>query len=95
MDEKEKIRSLMADLVSLDESFIRDGESLHFIELLKGESGSEVQIYGNTAGLIHIARKVIEVASKGSNGAHHHFDESGLVDRCDIPVVVTFKDAEW
>ncbi|WP_425599765.1 Imm32 family immunity protein [Frateuria flava] len=54
-----------------------------------------VVVSGNQEGLVHFARLVLEVASKGFNGAHQHLDRHSVLDECDIPLVIAFKNAPW
>jgi hypothetical protein len=28
-------------------------------------------------------------------GSHAHFDETGLVDHCDLPLILVLSEAEW
>jgi len=82
-------------LQQFDDSFVVDDVSNHFVQIIHSKTHDEVQIVGNTAGLIHIARQILEVANRQVEGSHHHFDANGIADECDIPVVVTLRQAEW
>jgi len=89
------INDILRKLRIIDESFINEGVSSHFLEFTKPDEENNFQIKGNSEGLIHFARSIIEVASKNMQGAHQHFDESGIVDKCDMPVTVSLKKSTW
>ncbi len=55
----------------------------------------EIRINCNKEGLQYVALKILELAVKGFPGAHQHFDKNEMVDRCDVPVVVCLKKADW
>ena len=86
---------IVDQLDALDERAIVDGVSRHFLEFELSEDQGEMRINGNSQGLIHFAKMILEVAASGMKGAHRHFDTTGIADRCDIPVVVQLKLPEW
>jgi hypothetical protein len=86
---------VVEQLHKIDALAIDNGVSRHFLEIEKAPDCSELRINGNPQGLIHLARAVLDVAITGLEGAHHHFDSSGIVDRTDLPVVVRLKAADW
>lgn len=80
----------------LDEASIRpDSLTTQFLEVRKSGDGVGVSVNGNQGGLVHFARLVLEVAKKGFVGAHQHFDETGEMDYCEVPLVIGFKPADW
>lgn len=85
----------LADLATaLDEQSIQLDQSSHFIEIRKGGDG-EVVVRANREGLIHLARNCLSLATQPSVGSHLHFDETGLVDHCDMPLILVLVEAEW
>jgi len=90
-----QLSDVIETLILLDNSFIADNVSRHFLEINDRREVNELQVRGNVAGLVHLARKILEVAKKGVEGAHYHLDDAELVDRCDLPVVISLKKAEW
>ena len=89
-----KLEKILSELNTVDGSFNKNGVSSHFIELEKAGAG-EFVINGNSEGLIHVACKILELAVADVEGRHHHFDESGMVDKCEMPLVVTLKNTDW
>ena len=80
-------------LEAVDALSVIDGVSNHFLQVLKAET-SETVVRGNTEGLVYLALSILRLAGK-QTGAHQHFDESGIVDKCDDPLVITKCDAAW
>ncbi len=78
----------------LDASFTNGRKASHYIDIAVPKEGAVV-ISGNQEGLVHIARMILSLAAEASLGAHHHFDASGMVDRCDRDVIVVLKQAPW
>jgi hypothetical protein len=78
-----------------DDSVDADAKTDQFLEVRKQPPGDGVSINGNRAGLVHLARLVLEVAARGFSGAHQHFDEAGELDSCEVPLAITLKFAEW
>lgn len=72
-----------------------DGVSHHFLEFVKTDNGNTLSINGNPDGLIYFAMSILEVVKHRNSGSHAHFDEVGIVDRADIPIVVCLKEAPW
>lgn len=80
--------SLSDTLAELDESFIKDGVSAHFLQIIKNEH--EVVIRGNYEGLIYLAKNILQIAEKKTEGSHIHLDSSGILDRCDVDTVIAY-----
>jgi hypothetical protein len=91
----EILNQIIEQLRLIDEGAIRDGVSHIFLQVEKVEGINEIRINGNAEGLIHFAMAVLDLAVSDVKGAHHHFDESGVVDPCDVPLVVSLKAAPW
>src|SRR3981081_325182 len=89
------LTTLLDQLRLIDESALNKGTSRHFLQIERSPDGLEVRIIGNPEGLIHFARSVLDVVATGAEGSHHHFDSVGIADKCDIPIVVSLKAAEW
>jgi hypothetical protein len=96
INESTSIQSVLSLLRTLDDSSVRpDGTTTQFLEIRRAGDGDDVSINGNFGGLVHFARLVLEVAEKSFAGAHQHFDEAGGADFCEVPLIITFKPAEW
>ncbi len=90
-----ELARIVEELRKVDERAVKDGVSRHFLETEMSGDGSELRINGNPEGLIYFARSVLEVVQAGLEGGHQHFDANGILDRCDRPVVVRLKAADW
>lgn len=88
------LKTVFDEVCSLDESFSEGGISTHYVEFERTDA-DEFLVKGNAEGLIHLASKLLELAVTGVEGKHHHFDESGIVDKCDMPLIVTLEKADW
>lgn len=89
----ETVLSLMRALDG--SSLAADGSTNQFLEIKKEENSDGVIIGGNVGGLVHFARLMLEIASKGYLGAHQHVDESEGADICEMPIVIRFEPAPW
>ena len=82
-------------LRALDDFSINiDGTTTQVLEIIKGEEDEGIHVNGNRDGLIHLARLVLEVAGKGFDGAHHHFDQVSGADICEVPLIISFKSGD-
>lgn len=90
-----ELGDIMNKIRSIDDSFVKGNIATHFLEFVKSTDGNDLQINGNQEGLIHFARQILEVVERDMQGAHCHFDGSGLIDRCDMTITVCLKDANW
>lgn len=95
MEKYDQLNSLIANLKDIDEIAVVDGVSHHFLEFVLEKNSKELLINGNKEGLIHFALSILSVAKDAGDGRHVHFDGVGILDRCDMPIVVCFKKAEW
>lgn len=95
MEKYDQLTSLIKSLRDIDDAAIVNGVSHHFLEFVLEKNSKEFLIKGNKEGLIHFALSILSIVEDGGDGRHVHFDETGIVDRCDMPVVVCFKKAEW
>lgn len=89
----EKLESIIESIQELDESFVSDGVSSHFLQLFY--SNEEIQVNGNFEGLVHLALKILETATNVTDGSHVHFDKNSVMDECTFPLVISYKSAEW
>jgi hypothetical protein len=92
-----ELAEILEKLRSVDDSAVSGGVSTQFLEVagISEKNGGELHITGNPQGLVHFARLILDIAVKGYEGAHVHLDESANLDKCDVPVVVSLKAAEW
>jgi len=91
MNNKIDLSELLDQTRALDDASILNETSDQFLELVRSIDGSEIRINGNAQGLVHFARRVLEVAAKDFDGAHEHFDELSGFDHCDVPLIVRKK----
>lgn len=89
------IEQIAARLAAIDETFVANGVSSHFMEIVESGDGSGITVRANAEGLVHLACKALEIAGKGIEGSHHHFDNAGILDRCDKPLTICFSKADW
>ena len=89
------LESVLSSLETLDETYVSECGSSHFIAITHKSDPAEVQLRANRAGLINLAKSLVRLALKESAGSHQTFDEAGMLDHCDIPLTVTLADAEW
>jgi hypothetical protein len=87
----ESLASIIQELHGLDEKAVVDGVSHHFLEFRVSKDKKDFLINGNSAGLIYFAKAILSVANQEQYGSHIHLDESGIVDQCDMPVIVCLK----
>ncbi len=95
VDSQKSLISIIKQLSDLDKLSVVDGISSHFLEFELLDSEKELRINGNTEGLIYLAKDILNLAVKQNEGSYFHFDSTGVVDKCDMPVVICFKRAEW
>jgi hypothetical protein len=95
MQHSVEFMELLTQIRKLDDASIRGDVSRQFLEIQTSPDQSEVTLNGNCEGLVHFARLVLDVAGRNFEGAHAHFDASGELDRCDLPLIVSLKAAAW
>ena len=88
-----KLQTIIETIQGIDASFDTGGVCSQFLELKS--KNNEVVISGNFEGLVHLAMKVLEVAASCKEGTHAHFDADSMLDECDSPLVINYKNAEW
>lgn len=89
------LNAIIQQLREIDELAIHGDVSHHFLEFEISGDKSEFRINGNQAGLVYFARVILEVAASSVSGSHFHLDDTGIADKCDMPVVVCLKPADW
>lgn len=87
------VERAIVEMELADKTFVHDGVSSHFLQILNNDNG-ELLVSGNSQGLVHLALSILRLAMKDV-GAHQHFDEAGIVDRCDYPLVISKCLADW
>lgn len=65
----------------------------HYLEIV--DNNSEVVIRGNIEGLIYLANAILKLALERKDNRHFHLDETGIVDKCDKELIISYKSAEW
>lgn len=94
-DNSEVLNSIIKEIKLIDDMSIRNGVSLHSLEFDLPKSSREFIISGNVPGLIYLAKSILELAASGVQGSHVHLDEVGIVDRCDLPLVIRLSSVGW
>lgn len=92
---QDDIDRIATQLAAIDETSVAKGVSSHFMEIVESGDGAGIIVRANAEGLVHLACKALEITGKGIEGSHYHFDESGIVDRCDKPLTICFSKADW
>lgn len=82
-------------LSQADAESVRNGVSYHHLRFDSSREGEAV-LSGNREGLIHLAKELLDLALRGKEGSHVHYDESGNLSTESVgALVVMLEDAEW
>lgn len=92
---KPELAHLVQRLIDMEETFVEESISNYSLSLTKADAGNTLLVEGNTAGLVNLARMVLDVASKEFSGAHCHFDTAGIVEVAEMDLVVSLKPTAW
>ena len=95
MSKSYDISEIVNSLEYIDSQSIQAEHINHFLEIVHNSEPSELCICGNTEGLVHLAKWILKIADSKIDGKHVHFDNTGIVDRCDVPLIISFKKAPW
>jgi hypothetical protein len=95
LDLPDGFSQLIDTMRQMDSLFVREHTSTHFLELILNESKTEATLQGNVAGLIRFCLEILEVTGKATDGAHRHLDSHGVMDRCDLLLVIRLIPASW
>lgn len=90
-----ELQAVIRILRNLDDQAIQGEVSHHYLEIRQDPQAKELRVSGNREGLIYLAMTILELAEQGREGSHRHFDEAGIVDHCDVPLVVSMREAPW
>ena len=82
----EKLKKIFNEL--LDENIYKNT----YIEIKENE---EIVVLANQEGLLLLAEELINLCNSNELGEHYHLDESGMVTKCDKPMVITLSKAPW
>jgi hypothetical protein len=88
----EQVHKLFDELSRIDKALNSDSNNNYYLEM--DETKSSVQIIGNTAGFIHLATSILELALTGIDGNHYHFGE-GALENCDKELEVLYKSYKY
>lgn len=80
---------IIAELAAIDSTAWKAQLNMPTIDIRSKES--EVVIFGNKAGLVHLALQLLRTANSDVVGAHYHLDEVSLADVAEINVVFTLN----
>ena len=92
-DSLRHVRAAVDHAEKADKASVVEGVSSHFLEILKTEH-DEILVRGNQPGLVHFGLSILKLALE-NEGAHRHFDEAGILDRCEMSLIVAKCKAEW
>ncbi|MHB8065696.1 MAG: Imm32 family immunity protein [Ruminiclostridium sp.] len=81
------------ELNSINDDLLSEKIVDHYLEII--ENKSEVVIRGNIEGLIYLANAILELALERKDDRHFHLDETGIVNKCDKELIISYKSAEW
>ena len=85
--QKAQAQAALRQLEALDEAFSSGGSSTHALSI--SDKAAEIVVFANSEGFIHLAKEALRLAVTDTPGAHSHFDEVGIVDKCDKPLIFT------
>lgn len=88
------LEKIVEELERIDDSFVADGVASHFIRV-REDSGPQLIIEANQAGLVHLASEILKVAASADPGSHFVLDETGMADTVAREIVFSFKQAHW
>ena len=87
------MEKLIRELEEINSLSTIDGVSKHYLEITK--NNFETVLSANKQGLVWLALEALKLAQKHQDGAHVHIDESGLADKAETNIVITYKSVEW
>lgn len=86
-----KLQKALAELKGADAA-LADSKEWWFLKTAIADGSALVS--GNKAGLVGLARQILQLACEGQEGSHLHFDEVTL-DQCEMPFIVRLEAAPW
>lgn len=89
--QKAQAQDALQILEALDQAFISGGSSPHLMSI--SDRAAEVVVFANAEGFIHLAKEALRLALRDTPG-HTHFDEVGIVDKCDKPLILSREDSD-
>jgi len=92
--QNKRLERIFSELKLFDETLIDGKTAYHFLETEMTEQG-ELLIRGNVEGMVHLACAVLSLTQNPFDGKHRHFDDTGMLDKCETPLIVSFKNADW
>ena len=87
------LEDIVKQLIELDNKSIEGGVAHQYLTI--SQNKYEVTISANKEGLIWLALEALQLANASQQGSHVHIDESGIADKADVPLVLSYKAAEW
>jgi hypothetical protein len=87
--QKNRLEELLRGLKQLNEELLAEEPSPHWLET--ANTPYETVVSGNAEGLIFFAAEVLNLAKVNVDGAHSHFDEHSMLDKCERPLVVALR----
>ena len=92
--QNKRLEKIFSGLKQLDENLIDSKHAYHFLENKMSTQG-ELVVSGNVEGMIHLACAVLSLTQNTFDGKHRHFDDTGMLDECETPLIISFKSADW
>lgn len=82
-------------LSQADAESVRDGVSYHHLRFDSSRE-DEAVLSGNQEGLILFAKELLDLALRGKEGSHVHYDKSGNLSTKSVgALIVMLEDADW
>ena len=91
---KLELKEVINKLNKIDSTFVKNNISSHFIQFIIDENDDAI-LEGNSEGLLHVAKKILELVIRDVIGADEHFDESGMLNKADKNLIVILTKPEW
>ena len=85
----EKIKQLRN---AFDGLFSREIFESSYIEILDRE---DLILAANEEGYLYLIDKIISLCETQSEFEHYHFDEAGMVDKCEKNLLMKYKNSTW
>ncbi len=88
-----QIRNVVEALEEINRRLVSPSTSNSYLSV-KHIVGTEVRISGNKEGLLLFAAEIANLTNS-QLGTHYHYDEHGMIDESDVPIVVSKCSAPW
>ena len=55
-------------------------------------SGDEIVLKANQEGIVLLIEELIDLCESNIVGKHYHLDEAGIINKCDIPIIISYSN---